>query len=71
MFILSHLEVTSYLWNNINFKRLILYDSFLENEKIPSFMEPFNGIGLSEQHPAILLALLVRKSDKKKMKPKP
>merc|ERR1712131_271396 len=42
-----------------------------ENEKIPSFMEPFNGIGLAEQHPAILLALLVRKSDKKKMKPKP
>lgn len=42
-----------------------------ENEKIPSFMEPFNGIGLSEQHPAILLALLVRKSDKKKTKPKP
>ena len=44
---------------------------YLENDKIPSFMEPINGIGLPEQHPAILLALLVRKSDKKKMKPKP
>ena len=33
-------------------------------------MEPF-GIGLSEQHPAIMLALMVRKSDKKKTKPKP
>jgi len=59
----------------VNNFRGVLKDVYLvplrENEKIPSFMEPFNGIGLSEQHPAILLALLVRKSEKKKVKPKP
>merc|ERR1719209_568931 len=41
-----------------------------ENRKVPDFMEPINGCGLTDEHPAIILALLVRKSEKKKTKHK-
>ena len=39
-----------------------------ENQPVPEFMQPLTGTGLPDEHPAILLALLVKKSEKKKHK---
>jgi len=38
----------------------------LENEKPPDWMNPMDGAGLPDDHPAIILALIIKKSEKLK-----
>jgi len=42
-----------------------------EGRGVPDFLQPIDGVGLEEAHPAILLVVLIKKSSsKKKSKPK-
>ena len=39
-----------------------------EDRPIPEFLEPIDGTGLADSHPAIILCVMVKKSEKKKHK---